>query len=122
MNESDVSTKLREQMAADGAVCWKHSDRFHASRPDLSFIWKGITGYVEVKVKPNKPTALQTYTLVDIAAHEAPAYLLEYDKKDKTLALTDISAGTMTTFTNYKELSAWLLRQNCLNISKKLLS
>lgn len=117
MNESDVSRKVREALQADGAVCWKVSDHFHASRPDLLFIYKGITGYIETKMHPNKPTEMQTFTLVDIASHGAPTYWLSYHKVKRTLTLTDIIAGTEHTFTAYKELSSWLLKPSCLRTS-----
>ena len=118
MQEAGISRKIREELLANGAVAWKMSDRFHASRPDLLFIYGGVTGYIEVKVYPRNPTPLQERTLNEIVAAGAPAYVVHYCFTPRIYTLKHINAGTTTVFPNHKELTAWLLRQNCLSIRK----
>ena len=122
MNEADVSSKLRTTLVEGGAVCWKICDRFHASRPDLLLLYKGVTGYFETKVHPGKLTPLQVLTLTDLASHGAPTWLGVYHKTTKHFEVTDIATGIVTTFKNHKELALWLCarlssstKQNSLN-------
>lgn len=111
MNEADVSTKLRVALASLGAVAWKVSDRFHASRPDLVICNKGGFIAIEVKIFPALPTELQKWTLVEL--HNAGAYvtIASYDKKTKNIRITEFSTGNSTTFTDIREAAPWLLRQ-----------
>lgn len=118
MQEAGISRKIRDEMVVNGAVCWKMSDRFNSSRPDLLFVWRGITGYIEVKIYPRKTTPLQDKTLKELMEAGAPAYSLTYNFKIRKYTLTHINAGTTIVFSNHKELTAWLLQQNCSSIRK----
>jgi len=116
MNEAAVSRKLREQLVLDGALCWKICDRFHASRPDLLVLHSGVTGYIETKIYPATPTALQALTLADLRSHGAPVWALTYIKKTKMLVMNTVVTGVEYTglgyqFTDFKGLSKWLLEQ-----------
>lgn len=112
MTEADVSKKLREALASLGAVAWKMSDRFHASRPDL-LVFKDERGAIaiETKIFPNLPTALQKWTLVELMNAGVYTVVATYDKKSKELRITDIKHGTSVWFRDIKESAQWLLRQ-----------
>lgn len=111
MTEAAVSTKLRVALASLGAVCWKVSDRFHASRPDLFFAFAGDTSFIEMKIWPNYPTAAQTDTLNELAAVGIVVYLGYYDKALKTYSVTDWITHEKVYFSTDKEAAKWLLEQ-----------
>lgn len=50
---------LRTHPGLKGAVVWKFSDRWTSGIPDFAVIYRARTAWFEVKVKPNKLTALQ---------------------------------------------------------------
>lgn len=108
MTESNVSTKLREALASLGAVVWKVSDRFHASRPDLLFFYNGVCGAIEVKVHPNKITKLQEHTLNDLYNQSIPTYVLTYFPMSKTILITMFNYGGPPAFHSIKEAAKWL--------------
>lgn len=122
MTEADVSTKLRVALSEAGAVAWKVSDRFHASRPDLVICYGGRFIAIETKLAPNTPTDLQTYTLTDLAMHGAQVYVASYFKRDKKLALLEMVSGHVTSFTNIKEAAIWLLKQSSLLTKREALN
>lgn len=110
MKEASVSTKLREALASLGAVAWKVSDRFHASRPDLLVLHNIVTIYVEVKVHPNNVTPAQQHTLDDLANHGAPCYVGTYFPNSKTFIFADMRGTSSMPFFKMKEAAAWLLK------------
>lgn len=126
MNESDVSRKIREELVAGGAMALKLSDRFHASRPDILFVYQGVTGYIETKMHPEKPTPLQELTLQDLADHGAPTYVLWYVKKTKdykVLAVKqtetfDDKQQEVTSFADHRKLVEWLLKSHPSSIKQ----
>lgn len=110
MTEATVSRKLREALSSLGAVAWKVSDRFHASRPDLIVAWEGRFIAIEVKIEPNEPTGLQRLTLNDLVYVEAEVYVAYYHKTTKWIALTHLNYGHTCSFQDIKEAAKWLLR------------
>lgn len=110
MNEASVSRKLREAAVSLGAVCWKTSDRFHASRPDLMVFYNGRNIPIEVKVYPNKLTPLQELTLTELYNVGLRVFVATYYPFNKTLLLTEFNYGGPPAFTNLKEAAAWLLK------------
>ena len=122
MTEADVSSKLRVALSEAGAVAWKVSDRFHASRPDLVICYGGRFIAIETKMAPNIPTDLQTHTLTDLATHGAQVYVASYFKRDKKLALLDMVSGHVTSFTNIKEAALWIIKQSVLQQKKESLT
>lgn len=110
--EAYVSRKLKEAFVSEGAVCWKISDRFRASRPDLLFAYHGETGFIETKVWPNTPTALQQLTLLELSAVGINAYEASYDKALKTITITHFVTRERMTFLKIKEAALWLLEQH----------
>lgn len=112
MNETSVSTKLRVALAALGAVAWKVSDRFHASRPDLFVAYQSEVFFIEMKIWPNQPTSLQRDTLNELSAVGILTYVGHYDVKLKTLSITNWVTLEKEYFYTYKEASVWLLEQH----------
>jgi hypothetical protein len=117
MNESAISRKLRVELEWRGAWFYKASDRFHASIPDLIGCHNGRFIAIETKVHPNSVTDLQAWTLAQLAKHGAAVFVVTYHKVRKDYTLSH--AGLRATFPNYKDAVEWLLKQSCLNISKK---
>lgn len=111
MNEAAVSKKLREDFVSLGAVSWKISDRFHASRPDILFAYHGEVCFIEMKIWPNQPTSLQIDTLNELAAMGIIAYQGSYDKVLKALTITNWITREQMTFLKIKEAAVWLLEQ-----------
>jgi len=111
MLESKVSQKLRKEFVARGAVCWKMSDRFHASRPDLFVAYKGSVSFIETKVHPNTPTSLQKLTLNELYNVEMRTYIATYYDNCNTLKLED-GAGVQTLFYDIREAVSWVLKQH----------
>lgn len=122
MTEANVSAKLRVALCTLGAVAWKVSDRFHASRPDLIVCHLGRFIAIETKMAPNKPTPAQTFTLTELVQTGAQVYVATYDKRDKTLAMLLLETGITTTFKTIKEAAEWTLKQNSLSIKREALS
>ncbi len=111
MLESAISTKLRKEMEALGAVVWKVSDRFHASRPDLLVFYDGRCMAIEVKVHPNKPTKLQEHTLIDLFNAGINAYVATYYPLTKTLLITYTNTLVgPTPFFDIRKAAQWLLQ------------
>ncbi len=119
MTEAAVSSKLRVALCAQGALCWKISDRFHSARPDLLLVSHGITSYIETKIYPNKPTQLQLLTLQQLSLQGAPAWVLTYNKQRKDYTLCAVATGTQTNFTDHRKMAVWLLEHNSLITSNK---
>jgi hypothetical protein len=122
MTEADVSAKLRVALCEFGAVAWKVSDRFHASRPDLVICHQGRFIAIETKMAPNSPTAAQTFTLTELVGAGAQVYVATYDKRDKTLAILSMYSGSLTSFKTIKEAAQWLLKQSSLLTKREALS
>lgn len=112
MKEAAVSKRLREEFILNGAVAWKISDRFHASRPDLLIIKSIVTIYLEVKVHPNKITKLQEHTLEELWNSGAPTYTATYYPASKSLIYNNLDGTCSMPFFNLKEAALWLLKQN----------
>lgn len=116
MNESYVSRKLRLALVSLGAVCWKTSDRFHASRPDLLLFKDGQCVAIEMKIHPNEPTALQELTLSELSAAGIMTYVIQYniDHHIKDLCyVMDFNTKIRYVQTNgIKELAKWLLTEH----------
>lgn len=110
MNESYVSTKLRTAVEDLGAICWKCSDRFHASRPDLAFFFKAECTFIEMKMEDNGPTPLQSDTLNHLSSVGIQTYVGNYYKDTKTLVLKDWITEESVSFKNIKEAAQWLLK------------
>lgn len=111
MNEAAVSKKLRESFVSLGAVSWKISDRFHASRPDVFFAFRAECGFIEMKMWPAVPTSLQKDTLNELSAVGMRTYLGQYDKKLKTFKVTDWVTNEVNYFDSAREVATWLLEQ-----------
>lgn len=113
MKESVVSAKLRKELVSLGAVSWKMSDRFHASRPDLLVAYNRITSFIEVKVYPNTTTKLQQVTLNELYNVGVPTYTLTYYPNSKSLIFV-YGTGQVgsTPFFNYRQAAQWLLGQH----------
>lgn len=112
MNEAAVSTKLRKELENIGALVWKMSDRFHASRPDLLILHNIVTIYVEVKVHPNSLTPLQSLTLNELNNKGAPCYVGFYYPSSKSFIFTNIRGTCSMPFFSMKEAAQWLLKQS----------
>lgn len=112
MKEAAVSKKLRDLLVSQGAMAWKMSDRFNASRPDLMFFYKGICGAIEVKVHPNKITKLQEHTLNELYNQSIATYVITYFPISKTTLITIFNYGGPPPFITIKEAAEWLLKQN----------
>lgn len=110
MTEADVSRKLREVLSTFGAVAWKISDRFHASRPDLVVCHLGRFITIETKIYPNKPTALQEHTMTELNNAEAYVVVATYNKESKWLTLLDYGTGHSVAFKDIRGAVQWLLR------------
>lgn len=121
MTEANVSAKLRVALTELGAVAWKVSDRFHASRPDLVVCHQGRFIAIETKMAPNSPTEAQTFTLTELLQAGAQAYVATYSRRDKTLVLMSMYDGSFTSFKTIKEAAVWLLQRNSLSIKKEAL-
>lgn len=110
MNESYVSTKLRKAVEDLGAGCWKCSDRFHASRPDLAFFFRAECSFVEMKMGNNEPTPLQSDTLNYLSAVGIQTYVGQYYKDTKTLVIRDWITEESNSFKDIKDAAKWLLK------------
>lgn len=111
MTEADVSTKLRKSLSRFGAVAWKASDRFHASRPDVLVCFIGRFIAIETKIHPNQPTAMQKYTLLELAYAGADVYVASYKKHTKELTLYPIGVETDGFESqDFDEVAKWVLR------------
>lgn len=108
MNESSVSAKLRVALVSLGAVVWKLSDRFHASRPDLLIFNAGKCIVAEVKIHPNKPTKLQEFTLTELYNVNIPTYVITYFPNSKSYLVNSYKSGP-TSFTDIRGVTQWLL-------------
>jgi hypothetical protein len=56
----------------------KLSDRFHAGLPDFIIVYNGKTVWLELKVYPNKLTALQGHEITKLRNSGANVYCLTY--------------------------------------------
>lgn len=117
MNESDVSAKVRIALGKQGAVCWKVSDRFHASRPDLVACYKGQFIAIEMKIYPNDPTLAQDFELKLLAGAGAWAYCVWYSKRTKIYFAKQYPDGQIATFESLEGLTEWLLHFSNTNKS-----
>lgn len=111
MTEANVSKKLREALVSLGAICWKTSDRFHASRPDLFIAYQVNCAFLEMKLWPNIPTDLQADTLDELSSVGVQTYVGRYDVKLKVLELRCWITNERHVFTDIKGGAAWLLEQ-----------
>lgn len=111
MNESDVTRKLRVMLEELGAVVWKTSDRFHASRPDLVLCHLGRHITVEVKIYPNEPTPAQRHELEKLTQAGGIAYIASFNKLSKYITITDVKHGCSSCFADIRGCIQWLLRQ-----------
>lgn len=112
MTETQVSTKLRVALASLGAVCWKVSDRFHASRPDLFLAYQANTTFIEMKLWPEEPTPLQRDTLNELSAVGIETFVGKYDRKLKVLYIIDWITQEKMSFLSILEGAEWLLRRD----------
>lgn len=112
MTEAKVSAKLKDELIKLGAIAWKLSDRFHASRPDLLVIHNGRFSAIETKIRPNKPTALQKLTLDELSKAGTATYIASYHKQIKRLSLLHRENGHEINFKSFAEAAQWLLRPN----------
>lgn len=110
MHEAAVSKKLREALVSLGAVCWKLSDRFHASRPDLIIINNGRTAFIEMKLWPSIPTTLQVHTLDELVENCAWTFLIQYDRATKTFHVQNWFSKEKVYHSSAKEVAKWLLK------------
>lgn len=110
MNEANVSRKLRVALASLGAVAWKMSDRFHASRPDIFFASGFSTGFIEMKIWPNVPTGLQEDTLNELSAVGVETYMGQYNPSMNVLTIADWMTKDTTSFTDIRKAAEWLLK------------
>ncbi len=110
MNEADVSRKIRLMLEELGAVCWKVSDRFHASRPDLVACHLGRYFAIESKIYPNKATAAQEHELNKIVQAGGAAYVATYNKVSKDLSILDKRTGEPAYFKDIRGAAQWVLR------------
>lgn len=111
MNEADISKKVREAFVSLSAVCWKVSDRFHASRPDLMVAYHGKCAFIEMKIWPSIPTPLQAHTLSELSAVGIRMYVGQYDSKLKAFTMYEWGIKDKYYFDTAKEVAAWLLKQ-----------
>lgn len=111
MSEADVSTKLRKALVSLGAVSWKLSDRFHASRPDLFFAYEAQCAFIEMKLWPAIPTKLQADTLDELSAVGITTYVGQYLVKINTLNLINWVTRENQSFIDIRESAQWLLKQ-----------
>lgn len=110
MNEGYISTKLRTAIEGLGGVCWKTSDRFHASRPDLLFFYNGVCSVLEMKMYPNVPTNLQAYTLHQLVNVKIPTYVGNYNTNTKILWIEEWNTGVCIPFPDIRKAAEWLLK------------
>jgi len=111
MTEAQVSKKLRDALnELPNTVCWKISDRFNASRPDLIICHAGEFLAIETKVHPNRLTPLQQLTLDTLRKAGADTYVATYHKGTKLLSLLHEEYGHQITFKDIKDAALWLLR------------
>lgn len=113
MNEAVVSKNLRQALVSLGAVCWKVSDRFHASRPDLMIAHRGKCAFLEMKIWPAIPTPLQAHTLSELQAVGIQMFVGQYDKQLKKFSVNRWGTIERHYFDHVKEVSQWLLEQIC---------
>lgn len=111
MTEAAVSAKLRLALTALGAVAWKMSDRFHASRPDVWYAFEAGCGFIETKIWPNQPTPAQQDILSEVSAVGIQTYVGVYKKADKSFTLTDWVTKEEVRFNDIREAATWLLKQ-----------
>ena len=62
---------------------WKSSDRFRAGVPDVVGCVHGRFLGIEAKIDYNKPSAIQTYTLLQIIKHGGYACVITYSNRSK---------------------------------------
>ena len=115
MNEADVSAKIRVKLVEYGAVAWKVSDRFHASRPDLIACYNGQFIAIETKIYPNAPTIAQDYILRELVKAGAQAYCIAYAKRTKLYLTTSYNSGETTSHSSTKDVVAWVLKLSSSN-------